>query len=286
MEKPSEIKHERRKTTVLHCSDLHFGRGFQQTQADALIEQIRKLQPDGVVVSGDLTMRARHDQFSDAREYLRKIKEPLLLIPGNHDIPLYNLFARAIDPFGNYHKYTKGLGQNPMVLHDVAILGINTINPLRHQKGRVRPGDLAEAVKWLDASKKFHWRIVAVHQHLANLPTMPRPGTMKRGREFAAAMAEHGAHAVLCGHTHYNHAATSVDFFGAVHKPVILVQAGTATCARVRGNWKGEPRNTFNMLEFASDEMSVVRYDWSTQEKDFVRGEATGFPRTLFTGAA
>src|SRR5215213_4331020 len=90
--------------TIAHVSDIHFGR-VDARVVTALGHAITALAPDLVVVSGDLTQRARAQQFREARQFLDRLPRPLLVVPGNHDVPLFNLAARFVDPFGGYRRY-------------------------------------------------------------------------------------------------------------------------------------------------------------------------------------
>ena len=103
-----------RADTIVHCSDLHFGSGFRADLAEELVEHINAARPDLVVVSGDLTMRARSEQFRAARALLLQFQAPLLVIPGNHDVPLYAVWHRALRPFANYREYIADLNRGPI----------------------------------------------------------------------------------------------------------------------------------------------------------------------------
>ncbi len=193
-----------RVTRVVHCSDLHYGHGFLELRAEHLAERIKELKPDAVVVSGDLTMRARAGQFAKARKFLLELQTPLLVIPGNHDIPVYDVFTRMVMPFRNYNKYAGDLSTNPLVLPHVAFMGLNTVYVWKHQEGRVRPKELEQAVEWLKSLPGATWKVIVVHQHFINLEGHERPGVMYRGAEVLRTLSEAGADAILHGHTHYN----------------------------------------------------------------------------------
>lgn len=90
--------------TIVHLSDLHFGR-VDLTVVAALIETVTKIKPDLVAVSGDLTQRARSHQFKEARTFLDKLPTPQIVVPGNHDVPLHNVFARFLKPLTKYRRY-------------------------------------------------------------------------------------------------------------------------------------------------------------------------------------
>src|SRR6185295_4473790 len=90
--------------TIVHLSDIHFGRVDARLLAP-LVRLVREIAPDLVAVSGDLTQRARRRQFQQARAFLDQLPAPQLVVPGNHDVPLFNVAARFADPYGGYRRY-------------------------------------------------------------------------------------------------------------------------------------------------------------------------------------
>lgn len=266
-------------TRIIHCSDLHFGHGFLPERAERFVDQINEQKPDGVIVSGDLTMRARPSQFKAAREFLQRIQAPLLVIPGNHDVPLYDVYKRITKPFFNYHRYTKDLGTNPLALPHVAFLGLNTVNPRRHQQGRVVLSQLQEIRQWSRVQAVGVWKIVVIHQHLANVTGHERPGVIPDAESVVQAMSEAGIHAVLHGHTHYNNISSSAELFPKVKRPLAIVCVGTATSERLRGH---TPANNYNILEFDSRQFLVSQCDWSRQANNFAVCRQVPFDKAFF----
>lgn len=271
--------------TLLHCSDLHFGRAFQPHVAERLLHKVEALNPGAVIVSGDLTMRARAHQFHEAREYLKQIRRPMLLIPGNHDVPLYDLVARFTKPFGNYTKYTADLSQNPIQLNGVGIFGINSVNPRRHQKGHFTHEHLHAVSRWLGDLPARSWRFVVTHQHFVVIPGYFRPGSIKNAERVLHELSQGGVHGILSGHMHFNYVGSTRDFFPHLRRPIALVHAGTATSGRLRGHEsvRGLSHvNNFIFVEFTQDDFRVSPYDWSDEDDDFVRAETTVYDRPFF----
>ena len=270
------------KTTVLHCSDLHFGKGFQPQIAEKLLASIERIQPQAVVVSGDLTMRARAYQFAAARRFFQKIRVPLLLIPGNHDVPLYNLFVRISAPFGNYTRYTEGLSTNPIVLDRVGIFGINSVNPKRHQKGHFTRDHLHAVTRWLADLPEQSWRVVVTHQHFVAIPGFYRPGSIHDAEKVLNELEGGGVHAILCGHMHFKYVGSTRDFFPNVSRPIALVHAGTATSGRLRASEQLRHSNNFMLLDFYDNQFDVTPHDWTPESDDFHPLEKTTFTREFF----
>jgi len=122
--------------TLVHLSDLHFGR-VDPALVEPLIQLVGRIRPDVVVVSGDLTQRARTEQFKEARRFLDSLPAPQIVVPGNHDVPLHNVVSRFLQPLDKYRRYiTDDL--EPFYVDDaIAVLGINTARSLTIKRGRV-----------------------------------------------------------------------------------------------------------------------------------------------------
>ena len=89
--------------TIIHLSDLHFGRVHRPALAP-LAAAIERIKPDFIAISGDLTQRARPGQFREARAFLDALPAPYLVVPGNHDVPLYNVVQRVLKPLAKYRR--------------------------------------------------------------------------------------------------------------------------------------------------------------------------------------
>lgn len=231
------------------------------------------------MVSGDLTMRARSGQFAQARDFFKRVEVPLLIIPGNHDVPLYNVLARAVNPFANYHAYMDDLSTNPLVLPHVGFLGLNTVNPMRHQQGIVRDADMLRSKAWMKELPEEMWRIIVVHQHFANIPGHARPGVMPNAEHVLNEFSKAGAHAVLHGHAHYNRVTTTEEFFPAIRRPVALICVGTATSERTRGE---DRTNSYNVLQFTPEQFIVRQCNWDPVAQHFAEIRQFAFERTMF----
>lgn len=216
-------------SVVLHISDTHFG-AEQQLVVEALVALAARQRPEIVVLSGDITQRARPAEFRAARAFVDRLGAPVLAIPGNHDIPLFDPWARLTRP---YARYTKAFGADLEPVHaspDLLVLGVNTTRAWRHKNGEVSVAQIDRVAKRLNAASPRQLRMVVVHQPAAVSEARDKPDLL-RGQEAALkAWAAAGADLVLGGHIHL----TCVLAQQGLARPLWVVQAGTAVSSRTR----------------------------------------------------
>src|SRR5882672_7941733 len=122
--------------SIVHLSDIHFGR-VDAAVVGPLIETINQIAPDVVAVSGDLTQRARSRQFIEARAFLDELPKPQIVVPGNHDVPLHNVFTRFARPLAKYRRYINEDLRPFYHDEELAVLGVNTARSLTIKGGRI-----------------------------------------------------------------------------------------------------------------------------------------------------
>ena len=261
--------------TIIHLSDLHFGRVDQLILAP-LLQFIHAAKPDLVVISGDLTQRARTGEFLAARAFLDQLPGPLLVVPGNHDIPLHNLVARFARPLQKYRRYLCAdlapFFRDP----EIAVAGLNTARSLTIKYGRLNPAQIARLRGRFRGIGDEITKVVVTH-HPFDLP----PGYADRhqlvgGAQAAmVAMATSGVDLLLCGHLHLTHTALTASRYKLAGHSALVVQAGTATSTRGRGE-----ANSFNCLQIEPGKISVEQVLWNPGPQRLTRGGATHFQRT------
>jgi 3',5'-cyclic AMP phosphodiesterase CpdA len=234
-------------SVLLHLSDTHFG-----TEQPAVVEAARKLtreeKPQAVILSGDITQRARSAQFAAARSFCDSLGvQHLLALPGNHDIPLYNLAARVISPYGAYMKaFGKDL-EPELDLPDVLVIGVNTTRPERHKDGEVSPAQIERVLQRLKAARPGQLRVVVTHQPACVMRAEDEPNRLHGGEEAVQAWARGGADLVLGGHIHLPYVSDLCARAQGTARPMYCIQAGTAFSHRVR---HGTP-NSVNLIRWA-----------------------------------
>lgn len=214
-------------TRILHLSDVHFGT-VDDRLVGPFLDLARNVSPDLCVVSGDLTQRARADQFEAARAFLALLPDPVLVVPGNHDMPLWNLPVRLLAPFARY-RHALGAQTEPVVhLPDAIVQGVNTANPFVWKSGRLRTGSLRRIAASFASAPPGHWRVVVMHH--APVPAADgTPADIADPDATLSALAGAGADIVLSGHTHMPHTG-----FAETAAGVLFLQVGTALSTRLK----------------------------------------------------
>lgn len=257
---------------ILHLSDLHFGR-TDPAVVTAVREIAHHLEPHLVVVSGDLTQRAREPEFIAARAFLDSLSAPTLVVPGNHDVPLYNMAARFLRPLRRFQKYITDDVQPVFVDDEIAVVGIRTARSLTWKEGRINRDQVLGAREIFCGVARERVRILVTHHPFAMPPELKAGPLVGRATMAMAGWRECAPDMLLAGHLHRHGAGTTVR--PMLRGAAILVQAGTATSTRIRGE-----RNSFNLIQVNSEAIDLVRYDWTVHGNSFALQSTTHFVRT------
>ncbi|MFJ1290457.1 metallophosphoesterase [Paracoccus yeei] len=253
-------------TRLVHLSDLHFG--FDRTALiEPLLDRVNRAGADLVVVTGDLTHRARSAQFAQAAAFLRRIEVPLIAVPGNHDIPLYKLADRMMKP---YRRYRRIIAQNmEPVGHvgQVRVQGINSVDPMAWQRGVISAAQMRRVVEGIDPDCV---NIVALHHPMQQRPEVDKQ-LMRGAREAMALFELQGVQVVLSGHLHIWSAGA---FLPPEGRSVLQIQGGTALCARL-----DDRQNEFAVLDFQGPDLLIERHIAPMDEPGFRPPEHLRFTR-------
>jgi 3',5'-cyclic AMP phosphodiesterase CpdA len=237
---------------LLHISDLHFGR-VPAGMPDALAAAAHDIKPDVVVVSGDLTQRARVVEFEQARAFLDRLPFPTIVIPGNHDVPLYNPYGRFVERLARYRRLITDDLAPSFVDDEVAIVGVNTARSLTWKGGRINSRQIAAVRSRLCDLPAGVIRVVATHH----------PHGV--ARLALRAWSSCGADVLLCGHLHI----AAAEIVGRT----VVVNAGTAISTRGRGQ-----ANSFNVIGVTKRERVTVT-QWAWENAAFRKLEDVAFDR-------
>ena len=259
--------------TIVQLSDLHFGR-VDPAVLEPLRACVARIAPHLVVVSGDLTQRARGVQFEEARRFLDTLPQPRLVVPGNHDVPLYNLFKRFINPLKNYRRHISA-DLEPFYRDDeIAVAGINTARSLTFKDGRINQEQIALLRERFAALDDWMTKIVVTH-HPFDLPQGSGDDDLvQRAGKAMKAFAACGADILLSGHMHQSHAGSTANRYALGGYAALNIQAGTATSTRERGE-----ANSFNAIHVDGDEVRLDAWQWQAATQDFAVGSRSTFQR-------
>ena len=262
-------------TSLLQISDPHFGT-VQPLVMEALVQMALQQRPDFLVLSGDITQRASDAQFRQARDFCDRLEIPrMLCLPGNHDIPLFNLYQRLFKP---YDRYLQAFGpdvetslQTPLL----CVIGVKTTRRWRHKNGEVSKAQIERVVIQLEKAQPEQLRVVVVHQPVHVLRVEDEHDRLRGWKPAVHAWAHAGADIVMGGHIHLPYAFELSSRVTSLKRRLWCVQAGTALSSRVRQ----EAPNSVNLLRYNAAavplQCQLERWDYAAHVKRFVMANAS-----------
>ncbi len=242
---------------LVHLSDIHFGR-IDEATVRPLIETIHSLRPDLVAISGDLTQRARTSEFLAARAFLDALPAPRIVVPGNHDIPLHNVYDRFVRGLEKFKLYITDNLEPLYVDSEIVVAGMNSARSAVWKGGRLNRGQVARANHTICKAGRNLVRIIVTH-HPFELPDGSTGGALVgRARTAMNSLAACGADLFLAGHLHLGYTAQTAARYRIQGHSALVIQAGTATSTRGRGE-----ANSFNVVHIDSPEVNVEKMVWN-----------------------
>lgn len=271
-----------RPFTVLHVSDLQCGRPFVPAAAEAMLRLALEVGPDAVVVSGDLTQRAKRSEFAQARSLLDRLGDvPIVVTPGNHDVPVYRFWERTWAPHGNWIRFA-GPGLDGVTRLDGATLvALDSTDPYRALvSGNLGEAQIEFARRAFSETPADDLRIAVVHHHFVPLPDGAGGAALMRAGRILAAFDQMGVDAVLGGHVHQIHLTTSHDVPAApelrARRAIPLLACGSTTSTRGRGVEAGW--NSLCVERFGETALVVEPYRRRPEGRDFEPLAPVEFP--------
>lgn len=221
--------------TIAHISDVHFGRE-DPAIVEGLLEAVAAAEPDVVVVSGDLTQRARKKQFWAARQFLLDLpKVPQIVIPGNHDVSLTSVIDRAFKPFKRFKKFITSDLEPFYTDAEVAISGINTVRLATVNDGRIKPRVVKIACGQLEGAGMGKARVVVTHHPMDVKPGDWKQRTVSKSKDAMKKFGDVGVDLFLSGHLHVGRTIATSARYKFKGYSAVVVHAGTAVSTRRRG---------------------------------------------------
>lgn len=271
--------------TLVQLSDLHFG-ALNERVLEPLSARVHALAPDLVIVSGDLTQRAKSHQFRQARTWLDSLPQPQLVVPGNHDVPLYNVAYRFLAPLRRYRRHFSAELEPSYHDAEIAVLGVSTARSLVFKGGRINEAQIERVREAFCRLPDSVTKIVVTH-HPFDLPDdwQERDQVAGRAAKALRQLSHCGADVYVSGHLHKAHAGELASPLELPGLAPLFVAAGTSTSSRGRGE-----KNAFNVLRVEPDAIRIGLFEWDeargdftpTRQQEFVRRER----RWIRAGAA
>jgi 3',5'-cyclic AMP phosphodiesterase CpdA len=258
---------------IFHFSDIHFGGPQAPNVAEAILAEIKRIAPTVVVLSGDLTQRARTAQFREARAFLNRIDAPLIVVPGNHDVPLWNVFDRFLSPLDKYRRWiTDDL--NPVYKdEELIVMGIDTTRSFTIKGGSIGSDDLQMVRERLCELPSNRLKVLVGHHPVVQPPGFENEDTVRGVERALKLFGQCGVDMILTGHLHESYAALHKQAEGGI----MIVQAGTAASLRGRGTER--LKNSFNLIQIAEREVRVTSYVYSNEHANFKAEKSWDWPR-------
>lgn len=264
---------------ILHISDIHFGRHHLPHLSAAVLAMVEERSPDLVVISGDLTHRAKAVEFRAARAFVDRLTVPSIVVPGNHDVPMYRFWERIATPYGAYRRYFSP-DMEPEHEDDVmVVLGLNTAFNWTHKDGLIRRSRLRQLAARLRAVPKDKYKLVVAHHQLVPPPRYETQRVLTNAVEMVEVLAEGGVDMVLSGHLHQTWVGNTEAYYPGGRHQVLLLHAGTTTTVRGRGIEKGQ--NSCNWICLDGRHIEIRHLMWHPRQEIFAERSRHLYPRHL-----
>ncbi|MEY2439912.1 MAG: hypothetical protein QOI34_1297 [Verrucomicrobiota bacterium] len=249
--------------TLIHLSDLHFGR-IDPAIPEPLLQFIRAAKPDLVAISGDLTQRARTAEFMAARKFVDAIPFPKIVVPGNHDVPLHNLFSRFFRRLDRYQRIISADLEPFYIDSEIAVAGINTARALTWKNGRINRQQLQQLLSRFATVPPTHARIVVTHHPFDLPPGAKGDRVVGRSKLAMRMLAQCRVDMLLAGHFHLGAISQTATRYNIDNYSPLIVASGTSTSTR----WRGQP-NSLNLIRINESSISISQYRWGSERSLF-----------------
>ena len=242
-----------------------------------MLELAEEHRPDLVVISGDLTQRAKPWQFREARAFVDRLGVPSVVVPGNHDVPMYRVWERALSPYRAYRKHFSEDLEPVFDDGDLLVIGINTAFSWTVKDGRILRSRLRQVERLLAKAPDDRTRIIVAHHELVPAPRFDTQRVLSGARTAVDIFARQRVEMVLSGHLHQSYVLSSEAYYPSGRRPFLIVHAGTTTSRRGRGCERR--RYTCNWIRILPDEIEISHLGWDTKVRRFVKWSRHHFPR-------
>ena len=262
---------------IAHVSDIHFGKIDHPEIVDALVEEVNAFDPTLVVVSGDLTQRARRREFEAARALLDRFVAPVLVVPGNHDVyPWWNPVKRVFQPLRRYRRMITNDLTPTFERPGLAVLGLNSAYGRTGKGGRVSSVTRGVIRPFFAPKPADTFKVLVIHHQLTRIAAMQEHDIARKARRTLEKARGVGVDLLLCGHLHVSH-VEEIEVVGEGAKRLVVASAGTATSTRGRGAHRGF--NFYNQIRIAPDAFEIEERQFNPTACTYERFRLMRFAR-------
>ena len=266
---------------ILHISDLHFGPPYVPRVGEEVLRLAPTVDADAIVISGDFTQRAKEEQFIAARDFVERLPDlPRLVVPGNHDVPLYRIRERLFEPHDLYRRYISPELNSVLRIDGATLVGLDSTAPLRAiTNGRIDSEDLAFCLRALQEAPSGDARIVVAHHHFAPAPDYEGDRAMPKAKRAIELFTRLEVDLILGGHLHRAYVGNSLDVYPGIDRShgITIVQSGTTTSRR--GRAREHEKNSFNVIEITPRMMHIFHHMYFDDIETFAPIARYSFPR-------
>lgn len=267
--------------TILHVSDLHFGPHYSPAAGEALLRAATELEVKLIVASGDFTQRAKREQYAAARAFLDRLPPlPVVVTPGNHDVPLYRVFERVLSPYRYYRQFISSELDSVLRLDQAVVVSLNSTSPLRALvNGRIDGRQLDWCARALADTPSGLPRILVTHHPFAPAPDYESGPVLAGARRVLGRLEELGIELIMGGHLHRAYIGSSLDVLPGAEgrRGILVVQSGTSS------SWRGRARehrkHSFNLVRLSAASIAVTQYMFFAELEGFAPVGHHTFPR-------
>ncbi len=263
---------------IAHISDVHFGKIRDPKIVDALVDEVNQAQVDLTCVSGDLTQRARMNQFQEAAAMLARIESEILVVPGNHDVFAWWFpFRRLGDALRRYREFISDDLAPRVVTKGVRVLGINSAHGWTIKGGRIARAEHDRITDFFSSGSDSAFKVLVVHHHLSKIEALGPHDVARNARRTLDVAVSVGVDLILCGHLHISH-IEPVEIIPADHR-LVIVSAGTATSTR--GRKEHRRSNFYNLIDIDEEHFVVRERRFDIDRGRFISDCETRFDRVV-----
>ena len=261
---------------IAHLSDLHFGKIVHPGIVDALINELNGQEFDLVVVSGDLTQRARSIEYQAASAMLTALHAPTLVVPGNHDVyPWWRPISRVFQPLVRFRRHITADKAPTFRRAGLAVLGVNSAHGRTVKGGKIGHSERAAMKNFFEEVPAGDFKVLVIHHHLTQIQALGPHDVARKARRALDLAGELRVDLILCGHLHISH-IEPLEIIPETHR-VVIASAGTSTSSR--GRREHRMTNFYNIITVDATSFTVEERRFDPDNDHFVEDRTTRFDR-------